>query len=154
MRPAAGRPVAALALALALAAAAAGAETLAVEARGETLLELPAPAGAEWCLHWNHSVTGGAVADCFANEGGRMVLTRSYLHDFAAGLGEVPGRGAARPASGGGYWIEGLDEPIAGDALVLRVGRPSVRHRLRAAGAEHDLSALAAGRRVTLRLRP
>ena len=149
----AGRPVAA-ALSLGLAIGAAGADTLRVEGADGPLLRLPAPEGAEWCLHWNHSVTGGAVADCFANEGGRMVLTRSYLHDFAAGLGEVAGRGTVRSAPEGGYWIENMDEPIAGDALVLRVGRPAVDHRLRIGGTEHGLSDIAAGRRVTLRLTP
>lgn len=152
MRRRAGRPLAA-ALLLALPAVSA-AGTLAVEAGGQRLLALAVPAGGAWCLRWNHSVTGGAVADCFVNDEGRMVLDRSYLHDYAAGLGDVPGRGAVRAAAGGGYWIEGIAEPVAGNALALRVGRPGVDHRITAGGAEHDLTALAAGRRVVLRLNP
>ncbi len=150
-RAAAGKSLAA---ALSVLTTAAASDTLAVEVAGETLFEVPVADGGEWCLWWNHSVTGGAVADCFVNEGGRMVLDRSYLHDFAAGLGEVPGRAAARAAEGGGYWIEGIDETIEGNALPVRVGRPSVDHRLEAGGAAYALSGRVAGQRVTLRLRP
>ncbi|WP_234822653.1 DUF1850 domain-containing protein [Palleronia aestuarii] len=110
------------------------------------------PRGGGWCLEWAHSVTGGAVADCFVNADGRMVLDRSYLHDYAAGLGEVPGRGHVVAAPGGGYWIEGIDEPVPGDALPLRVGGPRVGHRIEAGGQTYDLTARAAGARVILRL--
>lgn len=146
------RPLAVCLALLLPAVAAAG--SLVVEAAEGPILTLPAPEGAEWCLRWRHSVTGGDVADCFANDGGTMILRRSYLHDFAAGLGEVPGRGAARPAAGGGYWIDGIDEAIAGNALTLRVGQPRVGHRLTQGGESHDLSTRAAGRRVVLRLIP
>jgi len=149
-----GRPfVAALFLSAAQAAAAA---TLIVEGPdGAVLIEADAPADAEWCLTWNHSVTGGAVADCFENRERQMVLTRAYLHDFAAGLGTVEGRGGTLvSAEGGGYWIEGLDEPIPGNALPLRVGRPGTDHRLRIGDAVHALSPIAAGQRVVLRLLP
>lgn len=108
--------------------------------------------GGEWCLSWNHSVTGGAVCDCFADRGGRMVLDRSFLHDFAAGLGEVAGRGRVEAADGGGYWIRDMDEPIAGNALALRVGQRSVDHRLRINAHVYALSDLAAGQRVVLQL--
>lgn len=128
--------------------------TLSVEAPGGTLFAEPVPEGAGWCLSWNHSVTGGPVADCFVNNGGQMVLDRSFLHDFAAGLGEVPGRGRLVSAKGGGYWIEAIGEPVKGNALPLRVGRAAVDHRLHVGGTEHRLSAAAAGQRVTLRLAP
>lgn len=103
-----------------------------------------------FCLHWSHSVTGGPVADCFELRAGVLVLTHSYLHDFAAGLGHIPGRGTQRPAKGGGYWIEGIDEALPGNALPLRVGAARVRHRLIAGGQTIDLSAIAAGQRVVL----
>ena len=151
-RTQAGRLFAA-ALSLLPAGIAAG-DTLAVEAADGPLLAFPVADGAEWCLHWNHSVTGGAVSDCFVNRSGTMMLTRSYLHDFAAGLGEVLGRGTLRAAEDGGYWIENMREPIPDNALVLRVGRPAVNHRLEIGGEEHSLSAIAAGERVTLHLEP
>ena len=83
-----------------------------------------------------------------------MVLTRSYLHDFAAGLGDIAGRGRLEPAEGGGYWIEGIDEDIRDNALPLRIGAPRVGHVLGSAGQTLALSAIAPGARVTLRLQP
>ncbi|WP_243405124.1 DUF1850 domain-containing protein [Pelagivirga sediminicola] len=121
---------------------------------GSVLIEDDAPEGAEWCLSWNHSVTGGAVRDCFANRAGRMMLDRSFLHDFAAGLGEVAGRGHIEAAAGGGYWIRNMDEPVQGNALALRVGQRGVDHRLHIGAHVHALSDLAAGQRVVLRLIP
>ena len=93
---------------------------------------LPMPEGEELCLHWAHSVTGGAVADCFRNRGGQLVLTRSFLHDFAAGLGMHPERGTLVSAPDGGYWIEGIDMALPGNRLVLRTGSDAVGHHLRA----------------------
>ncbi|PQO22439.1 DUF1850 domain-containing protein [Rhodobacteraceae bacterium WD3A24] len=111
---------------------------------------MPLAPGGEVCLRWSHSVTGGAVADCFEIRDGRLTLTRSYLHDFSAGLGHLPGRGIQRAAEHGGYWIEEIDEPVPGNALPLRVGRRSVGHRLTSGERTLSLSDRAAGRRVTL----
>lgn len=117
------------------------------------LAEAPAPPGTCWCLRWRHSVTGGRVADCFRNDAGRMVLERSYLHDFAAGLGTVAGRGGRLiSAPGGGYWIEDISEPIADNTLVLRVGARRVDHRIAIGGRETHLSRIAPGARVVMRL--
>ncbi|MGP9790476.1 DUF1850 domain-containing protein [Roseinatronobacter sp. NSM] len=125
------------------------------DARGAVLAQLPMPADTEICLRWAHSVTGGAVADCFENRAGQLTLTRSYLHDFAAGLGEVAGRGTLVAAQGGGYWIVGIDEALFDNSLTLRVGSEHVGHRLTAAG--HDLALLDHvdhGARVRLQLNP
>lgn len=81
------------------------------------------------CLVWNHSVTGGLVADCFDHWQGHLVLRHSYLHDFAAGLGEVLGRGTLRPDPRGGYWIDNIDQPLP-QGLALRLGGRAVAHRL------------------------
>lgn len=107
-------------------------DRLVIETRdGSVLGYLPLGPDQEICLTWSHSVTGGRVADCFENWAGKMVLTRSYLHDVAAGLGEVVGRGRMIPAADTGYWIIGIDEAIANNALQLRVGAISVDHVLR-----------------------
>jgi hypothetical protein len=82
-----------------------------------------------------------------------MILVRSFLHDFAAGLGTVEGRGGRLvSAPGGGYWIEGINEPIPGNALALRVGEQRVGHRLEIGSETYGLSAMAARERVIIRL--
>lgn len=130
---------------------AAGADALSVRGPdGAEVGRIAVAPGDEVCLRWSHSVTGGAVADCFEIRDGRLILARSYLHDFAAGLGHLPGRGVQRAAEGGGYWIEEMAEPVPGDTLPLRVGRPEVGHRLTSGDRTLDLSARVAGDRVTL----
>ena len=119
---------------------------------GAMLGALPMPAASEICLHWAHSVTGGAVADCFENRDGRLLLTRSYLHDFAAGLGEVQGRGRLISAPQGGYWITDMNAPLPDDRLDLRVGSARVGHRLVAEGAALELSRIAPRQRVRVGL--
>ena len=149
----AGRSIAAALLAACATAATAG-DVLTVDAPEGPLLRVPVDDGAAWCLRWQHSVTGGDVADCFVNVAGLMVLDRSYLHDFAAGLGTIQGRGNLRAAAEGGYWIEDMGEPIDDNTLLLRVGRPAVDHRLTIDGEVYDLSQMAAGERVAMRLVP
>ncbi len=131
--------------------AASGAALEILRADDSALAEIALPEDGAWCLDWRHSVTGGAVQDCFTVAEGRMTLARSYLHDAAAGLGHIAGRGTQRSAPGGGYWIEDIDEPVPGDALRLRVGSARVGHRVTAGDTEFELSRHAAGERVTLR---
>jgi len=120
---------------------------------GAVLAQLPMRDGAEICLHWAHSVTGGAVADCFENRAGTLTLTRSFLHDFAAGLGEVAGRGQVVSAQGGGYWIAGMNEAMPANTVTLRAGSAQVGHRLAGAGQDLLLSDhVARGARVRLYL--
>lgn len=118
----------------------------------ERLLAIPMPEGAGWCLEWNHSVAGFAVLDCYRHRDGRMVLQRSHLPDFAAGLDHIPGRGRQVSDGEGGYWIEDIDEPVPSNAYRLRVGSISVDHRLVTDNSRVSLSTLAADRRVTIRL--
>lgn len=101
-----------------------------VQADGEPLVSVPMPPSAGWCMAWNHSVEGFTVNDCYRNRNGRMVLERSHLPDFAAGLDHIPGRGWQRSDGHGGYWIEDIDEPVPGNRYRLRVGGPAVNHRL------------------------
>ncbi|MBB3231396.1 DUF1850 domain-containing protein [Halomonas stenophila] len=116
------------------------------DAQGQALVRLPMPEGAGWCLAWNHSVEGFPVHDCYRNRGGHMVLVRSHLPDFAAGLDHIPGRGRQVSDGEGGYWIEEIDEPVPGDHYRLRVGTRRVDHRLVRHG-EPSLAALLDGAR-------
>jgi hypothetical protein len=138
-------------LALLLSAAEAGTLT-ATREDGSEIARLPVPDGAGWCVLWRHSVAGFEVADCYENRGGRMVLVRSHLPDFAAGLDHIPGRGRQVSDGRGGYWILDLDEPVPGNAYVLRPGLGPVDHRLSAGGRTVSLSAAAARERVRIAL--
>ncbi len=134
--------------------AAAEARLEVLESDGTVMLAFPVTADEPWCLLWNHSVVGFEVHDCFVLRGGRMVLDSSRQPDFAAGLGHVPGRGRLRGDGQGGYLIEGIDEPVPGNRLTLRVGASAVNHRLRHGRNEYALGASGAGRRVEMRLLP
>jgi len=123
-----------------------------LDADGKRLVSLPMPEGDGWCLEWNHSVEGFPVQDCYRHRRGRMVLVRSHLPDFAAGLDHIPGRGRQVSDGEGGYWIEAIDEPVPGNAYRLRVGAMRVDHRLVVDGERISLSRLAENQRVTLRL--
>lgn len=112
------------------------------------------PEGADWCVLWRHSVKGFEVADCYENRAGRMVLVRAHLPDFAAGLDHIPGRGRQVSDGAGGYWIEDIDEPVPGNAYVLRPGSMEVDHRIRVGVRVVSLSAVAEHERVRIALLP
>lgn len=119
---------------------------------GTEIARLPMPEGAGWCVLWNHSVQGFPVTDCYENQGGRMVLVWSHQPDFAAGLGHIPGRGQQVSDGQGGYFILDINEPVPGNAYVLRPGAGLVDHRLQAGDVVVSLSAVAARERVRIAL--
>lgn len=119
---------------------------------GTEILRQPVPEGGGWCVLWNHSVQGFPVADCYENRDGHMVLVRSHQPDFAAGLGHIPGRGRQVTDGEGGYWILDIDEPVPGDAYVLRPGAGPVDHRIEIGGRVVSLSAVVAHQRVRIAL--
>ncbi len=120
---------------------------------GDEIARLSVPEGAGWCVLWRHSVRGFEVEDCYENRGGRMVLVRSHWPDAAAGLDHIPGRGRQVSDGMDGYWILDIDEPVPGDAYILRPGGPKVDHRLEVGSRTVSLSAVAAHERVTIALR-
>jgi hypothetical protein len=134
-------------------APAAFAETLFVlRETGDEIARFDVPDGTEWCILWNHSVKGFEVSDCYENRNGRMVLVWSHLPDFAAGLDHIPGRGQQVSDGQGGYLILGIDEPVPGNAYVLRPGAGPVDHRLKIGDRVVSLSAVATHERVTITL--
>lgn len=119
---------------------------------GEILASFDVPDGSGWCIHWHHSVKGFEVTDCYENRGGDMVLVWAHLPDFAAGLDHIIGRGVQVSDGMGGYFIEDIDEPVPGNAYILRPGAGAVDHRIGIGGTEVSLSALAARKRVRIAL--
>lgn len=108
--------------------------------------------GQEWCVLWNHSVQGFPVSDCYQNQAGHMVLVHAHLPDFAAGLDHIPGRGRQVSDGQGGYFILDINEPVPGDAYILRPGAGPVNHRLQVGDAIVSLSAVATHQRVRIAL--
>nr|WP_229843187.1 DUF1850 domain-containing protein [Halomonas urumqiensis] len=123
-----------------------------VDSGEQRLVDVSMPEGHGWCLEWNHSVAGFPVLDCYRHRDGRMVLVRSHLPDFAAGLDHIPGRGTQVSDGEGGYWIENINEAVPGNAYRLRVGSVDVDHRLVFEDSRVSLSGLAADQAVTIRL--
>jgi len=127
-----------------------------VTEQGEMLVDIAVPAGTRWCIKWNHSVKKFAVLDCYRNVAGVMQLERSHQPDFAAGLGHTVGRGVQVSDGKGGYWINSIDEPVASNRYVLRVGAEAVNHRVVWLVDDHrrevSLSDHASGQRVTIEL--
>ena len=128
------------------------ADLVATREDGTEIARLPVPEGGEWCVLWRHSVQGFDVFDCYQNLGGHMVLMRSHQPDFAAGLGHIPGRGRQVTDGQGGYFILDINEPVPGDAYVLRPGSPAVDHRLQVGDTVVSLSAVAPRERVRIAL--
>lgn len=131
----------------------AGADTLtATREDGTEIARLNVPEGAGWCVLWHHSVAGFEVSDCYENQAGRMVLAYAHLPDFAAGLDHIPGRGRQVTDGQGGYFILDINEPVPGNAYVLRPGAGAVDHRLQVGDEVVSLSAVAARERVRIAL--
>lgn len=119
---------------------------------GAEIARLEVPEGTEWCVLWNHSVKGFPVADCYENQAGQMVLMHAHLPDFAAGLDHIPGRGRQVTDGQGGYFIRDINEPVPGNAYVLRPGAGPVNHRLQVGNTTVSLSAVAPRQRVRIAL--
>ena len=143
-----------LALLFALTSSAIHADTLtaSLASTGQTLASFDVNEGDEWCVLWHHSVQGFEVSDCYQNRAGDMVLVRAHLPDFAAGLDHIPGRGRQISDGQGGYWIEDIDEPVPGNAYIMRPGAGFVDHRIRMGENEISLSAVAPRVRVRIAL--
>ena len=119
---------------------------------GTEIARMEVPEGTEWCVLWNHSVKGFPVTDCYENRAGRMVLVHSHLPDFAAGLDHIPGRGRQVTDGQGGYFILDINEPVPGNAYILRPGAGPVNHRLQVGDSIVSLSAVAPHQRVRIAL--
>lgn len=119
-----------------------------------TLVEISLPEAGRWCLVWNHSVQGFPVTDCFRMQKDQLMLDSSHTPDFAAGLGYTSGRGTLKSDDKQGYRIIDMQVPIPDNHLWLRVGAPSVNHRIEVGSRVVSLSRLAADTLVEIRVQP
>lgn len=88
----------------------------------------------------------------FPDRDGQIVLIRSHLPDVAAGFDHVPGDGRQVSDGRGGNLILDIDEPVPGNAFVLKPGSGAVDHRLKQGDRVVSLSSAAPGERVRIGL--
>jgi len=105
-----------------------------------------------WCMYWHHSVAGFLVQDCYKTDRGKLLLYSSHQPDFAAGLGHFTGRGVQRSDPRGGYLIDEINEPVPDNNYWIRIGSAKVNHRIVTADIDFNLSTVAAGELVNIRL--
>lgn len=79
-----------------------------------------------------------------------MVPTWSHLPDFAAGLDHVPGCGRQVSDRRGCHLLLDIDEPVPGNAFVLKPGSGAVDNRLKQGDRVVSLSSVAPGKRVRI----
>ncbi|WP_151704378.1 DUF1850 domain-containing protein [Nitrincola alkalilacustris] len=147
-------PIALSALLHGTATAAADCATQHLEARrsDQSLLAYVPLPDKRWCMHWHHSVAGFLVQDCYKTDRGELLLFSSHQPDFAAGLGHFPGRGVQHSDTSGGYLIEEINEPVTDNNYWIRIGSNKVSHRIVTVDDDFNLSAVAAGELVNIRL--
>lgn len=118
----------------------------------EPLMTVPLEPGERFTLHYKHSVNHLPIwEEHAADEQGRIFVETERFVSFNAGMGHIPGQG--RHTERGGYQvIEGLHRPV-GD-MVLRVGGPGVDHTILWRGGKVNLTAVAAGQAVRIKVQP
>ncbi len=114
---------------------------------GRPVAWLPLRQGESLSLTWVHSVSGIRVREVFRYQGGRLLFAETHNPWFAAGLGEVPGRGRVVAEAGHAVAIVGIDEPAWG--MVFRLGAPGIDHTLWYRGRPLRLSRCFPHRRLT-----
>lgn len=128
-----------------------GPELVVTSEAGAVLVRVPLRGDPTWEVQWRHSVAGILVRDIFAWRDGRMLLTDTLTPQLdVAGLGHIPGRGELRDDGAGRYWIAGIDEPIPGNAYLVRIGSAQAPTVLVHHGREFPLSVAHAGERVRI----
>lgn len=117
----------------------------------QLIIQVPLPDNS-WCMHWHHSVAGFLVQDCYKTDRGELLLYSSHQPDFAAGLGHFTGRGVQRNDPRGGYIIDEINEPVPDNSYWIRVGSNKVNHRIVTTDIDFNLSTVAAGELINIRL--
>ncbi len=98
-------------------------------------------------ITWVHSVSGIPVREVFVYRRGDLLFMETHNPWFAAGLGEVPGRGRVVAEPGHAVAIVDIGEPAWN--LTLRLGTPRVDHTLWYRGRPFRLSRCFPRRRLT-----
>lgn len=106
----------------------------------------PVREGAVVELRWVHSVSAIPVREVFRVAQGALWLEETHNPWFAAGLGEIAGRGHTVAEGDHAVAIVGIHERAQG--MALRIGSPEIHHTLGVLGRSCDLSRLAPHKRA------
>ncbi|GAA2098541.1 hypothetical protein GCM10009823_19860 [Brevibacterium salitolerans] len=99
-------------------------------------------------ISYVHSIDGLPIEEDLQVDEGRLVVERTRLRQFGAGMGQIEGHGHGRQE--GRWWvIDDMGRDI-GAEMHLRAGAPEVDHRLRIDTTELALSACMPGERITI----
>lgn len=116
---------------------------LRVSSDGRVLALLP---GQHVTISYVHSIDGLPIEEDLRAEDGHLIVERTRLVQFGAGMGQVVGEGHGR-AEGRWWVVDDLDRDV-GPEVLLRVGAEGVDHRIRTSRTELALSQCLPGRRV------
>lgn len=109
-------------------------------------LRYPVKNGERIELTWVHSVSSIPVREVFEVRDGRLWLMETHNPWFAAGLGEIAGRGRTVADPDHGIAIVDINEDA--DGMILRIGSPGIHHTLLINKNICDLSRLAPHKRA------
>lgn len=116
-----------------------------VSAHGSTTAVLQENA---FTISYIHSIDGLPIEEDLRRSEGELVVERTRLRQFGAGMGHIEGQGQGR--SEGEWWVlDDLQRQI-GPQMHLRAGAPAIDHRLRAGETELRLSRCLSGERITI----
>lgn len=115
---------------------------------GEHLGHLPLAEGERFTIAYVHSIDHLPIEENIEVREDTLVVDSTRLRQFGAGMGHIPGEGNGR-ADGEWWVIEDMERDI-GPEVAVRVGAPSVDHRVRTPDAEVRLSPCLATRRVLI----
>lgn len=121
---------------------------LRLTADDDRLGHVPLASDEQFTIAYVHSIDRLPIEENIKVRDGGLVVDSTRLRQFGAGMGHVPGEGTGR-ADGDWWVIEDMNRDI-GPEVALRVGAPSVDHRVRTPDAEVRLSPCLASRRVVV----
>ncbi|MBR8740939.1 DUF1850 domain-containing protein [Nocardiopsis sp. MG754419] len=114
----------------------------------ERLGHLPLAEGEMFTLSYVHSIDHLPIEEYIEVRDGTFVVDSTRLRQFGAGMGHRPGEGTGR-ADGEWWVIEDMNRDI-GSEVAIRVGAPSIDHRVSTPDAEVRLSECLTARRVLI----
>lgn len=99
-------------------------------------------------LSYIHSIDGLPIEEDLRVTEGELVVERTRLKQFGAGMGHIDGEGQGR--ADGDWWVVDDLERDIGSQMHLRAGATRIDHRITSAEHELRLSVCLPGERITI----